>query len=445
MSYDAQGRMVTWNAPSGTVGSAHYLYDNQGNRVLTNASNASSTTDTVYFDGYTETVLSGGTTTTTKYYSLNGSRIAARVGSTLSYLVSDPLGSNTIALSSAGQVSALQHYSPYGTVDYTWGSMLTSFNYAGERLDSSTGLLYDHFRYYDPVSGRFVRADTVQNNAGGMDPYAYVGDNPETRNDPSGHGAVNAGQGPPLTKAGMYELCYLSVKCTKALGQYNYALLTQSLRDGLAWVGTALELIPAAAAFLEGNPEGFEAEEQQFEQLAEEAPGDQVLANDIANGGGCSFTAETPVETVHGKQEIAKIHTGESVLAYNPKTHKMELQPVQHVWIHQDDDLVDLTIATPIQSLSGEGTQKARVRSEVVHTNKKHPFLTLEKGFLPVGQIKVGMHIRRADGRVGIITAWKLVPGVATMYNLEVAQDHTFTVGTGAWIVHNCTPIGAGP
>jgi hypothetical protein len=24
------------------------------------------------------------------------------------------------------------------------------------------------------------------------------------------------------------------------------------------------------------------------------------------------------------------------------------------------------------------------------------------------------------------------------MYNLEVAQDHTFTVGSGQWIVHNC-------
>ncbi|HEU5377425.1 MAG TPA: RHS repeat-associated core domain-containing protein [Ktedonobacteraceae bacterium] len=191
MSYDAQGRMVNWNAPSGTVGSAHSLYDNQGNRVLTNASNASSTTDTVYFDGYTETVLSGGTTTTTTYYSLNGSRIAARVGSTLSYLVRDPLGSNTIALSSTGQVSALQHYSPYGTVDYTWGSMPTSFSYTGQRLDSQTGLLYDTFRSYDPISGRFVRADTVQNNTSGMDPYAYVGDNPETRNDPSGHSATS--------------------------------------------------------------------------------------------------------------------------------------------------------------------------------------------------------------------------------------------------------------
>lgn len=48
------------------------------------------------------------------------------------------------------------------------------------------------------------------------------------------------------------------------------------------------------------------------------------------------------------------------------------------------------------------------------------------------------MHVLRADGRIGVISGWKIVPGVKTMYNLEVAQDHTYTVGTGEWVVHNC-------
>jgi hypothetical protein len=68
-------------------------------------------------------------------------------------------------------------------------------------------------------------------------------------------------------------------------------------------------------------------------------------------------------------------------------------------------------------------------------------FLTLEQGFLPVGQIVVGMHIVRADGRVGMVTEWRMVPGSAVMYNLEVAQVHTFTVGSGQWVVHNCGGI----
>jgi len=65
--------------------------------------------------------------------------------------------------------------------------MPTTYNFTGQRLDSVTGLLYYNARYYDPFSGRFTTADTVENNANGMDPYAYVGDDPVIRIDPTGH------------------------------------------------------------------------------------------------------------------------------------------------------------------------------------------------------------------------------------------------------------------
>ena len=113
----------------------------------------------------------------------------------------------------------------------------------------------------------------------------------------------------------------------------------------------------------------------------------------------------------------------------------MELQPILHVWIHPDNDLVDLTITSTTLAKRGHPAQQT---SEVVHTNQKHPFLTIEKGFLPVGQIKVGMHVVKADGSIGVITGWKSVSGTQVMYNLEVAHDHTFTVGEGMWVVHNC-------
>ncbi len=118
----------------------------------------------------------------------------------------------------------------------------------------------------------------------------------------------------------------------------------------------------------------------------------------------------------------------------------MEQEPILHVWINHDHDLVDLTITTT----KGEHGKAATKTSEVVHTNQKHPFFTMEHGFLPVGQIKLGMHLLRADGRVGVVTGWKVVPGTKTMYNLEVAQDHTFTVGSGQWVVHNDCPSGSG-
>ena len=41
-------------------------------------------------------------------------------------------------------------------------------------------------RYYDPTVGVFLSADTVQGDAQGMNPYAYVSGNPETLTDPTG-------------------------------------------------------------------------------------------------------------------------------------------------------------------------------------------------------------------------------------------------------------------
>ncbi len=186
MSYDNEGRLASWTAPSGTTATDGFLYDNAGNHVLQRVNNGT-VTDTITFDGYSETVLSGGTITPTKYYNINGQRVAMRTNSTLSYLLSDVLGSSTIALSSSGSTQAVQLFAPYGAVRYSQGTMPTTYNFTGQRLDSQTGLLYYGFRYYDPVSGRFVRADTTQTNAGGMDPYAYVGNNPEGRTDPTGH------------------------------------------------------------------------------------------------------------------------------------------------------------------------------------------------------------------------------------------------------------------
>ena len=60
---------------------------------------------------------------------------------------------------------------------------------------------------------------------------------------------------------------------------------------------------------------------------------------------------------------------------------------------------------------------------------------------MPAGKLHPGMHVLQADGRVGVVTGWKLVAGTKLMYNLEVAQDHTFAVGVGQWVVHNkCDP-----
>ena len=189
-----------------------------------------------------------------------------------------------------------------------------------------------------------------------------------------------------------------------------------------------INMLDGAGEAMQAARIGAEIAEKGVADVAEDVGKDAVSAC----GGGLSFIATTKVATQVGEQAIGTLKVGEKVWAYNSSTKKMELQPILHVWINHDNDLVDLTI-TPIMH-----DKAKKPSSEVIHTNQKHPFLTVEKGFLPVGKIKLGMHVVEANGKVGMVSGWKVVPGVKVMYNLEVAHDHTFVVGVGMWVVHNC-------
>ena len=191
MSYDNEGRLVSWTAPSGTTASDSFLYDAEGHRVLQLASSTSGGTTTtsaiITFDGVTETTLANGTTSTIKYYTLAGQAFAMATGSAWYALVPDLLGNMSVAVSGSGAVQSVELYAAYGGARYSDGILPTSYNYTSQRLDSQTGLLYYQARYYDVASGAFLSPDDVQGDARGMNPYLYAGGNPETYVDSGGH------------------------------------------------------------------------------------------------------------------------------------------------------------------------------------------------------------------------------------------------------------------
>src|SRR5579883_322813 len=147
MTYDNQGQLASWTAPSGTSANEQFLYDNEGNRVLqrTVSTIGSTTTvnDTITFDSYTQTsIINGASPTTTKYYSAAVQTVAMVDGSLWYTLLGDGLGSTTLALKGDGTVQAVQLYAPFGPVRSTDGAMPTPRNYTGQLLDDATGLLY---------------------------------------------------------------------------------------------------------------------------------------------------------------------------------------------------------------------------------------------------------------------------------------------------------------
>jgi len=510
LSYDGLDHLTKYDA--GSAGQEQYIYDASGERVLRRSTSAGSTNMTVYAFGLEEHRYSGsgGNQGNTYYYSLGGLLIGEFDGTNM--FLTDALGSVIETISATANSAAVQGnqvYSPYGSSRYQQGSMGTTKGFTGQYNDSLSGLDYYGSRYYDPVVGRFLSADALA----GLDPYTYVGGNPETYSDPTGHipcagdgvGPCGGSASPPpgdkprpavagaavvptdsTSGSNNYNLCPGGQQTTDCVATQLQAITSQAVDVnvpvtgglGPGGLGPCLYTLggiggcgllpgggpgiqikirfhinsitpvdfcpnPAACAFTEAmakdlaGGEGAKGKGESTDPGFPQEPGQPVgdsLTPEGSTGGPCSFTPDTAVTTDHGQQAIGTLQIGERVLAYNPKTGKMEQEPILHVWINHDHDLVDLTITTTTKGQHGKAATKT---SEVVHTNQKHPFFTMEHGFLPVGQIKPGMHLLRADGLVGVVTGWKVVPGTKVMYNLEVAQDHTFTVGAGQWVVHN--------
>jgi RHS repeat-associated protein len=194
LRYDNEGRLVAWqDAPSSPTTTVSDAYDGAGQRVAQRVTVSGSTTTTYYLaGGLAEQTQSQPGGVLTNYYTVPGVCSAVSVGSTLSYLATDGLGSMSAALSSTtASVTAQQLYGPYGNVRYASGSMPTAKGYTGQYADAATGLDYYGARYYDPLAQQFVSADSVLPGQGydpwGLSRYAYVAGNPATATDPTGH------------------------------------------------------------------------------------------------------------------------------------------------------------------------------------------------------------------------------------------------------------------
>jgi RHS repeat-associated protein len=199
LSYDLLDHFTSWNAWS--RGKDLSIYDASGNRVLRRTTTSSSTTMTVYAFGLEEhTYLSsGGHTGDLYYYSLGGRLLGASDGSNSTFYLTDALGSLLARFSNTANSAVIkgnQVFGPYGNTRDPQGTINTAKGYTGQYNDSLTGLDYYGSRYYDQVAGVFLSADTAHGNESGANPYAYVGGNPETKNDPSGQMPCAGGGGP---------------------------------------------------------------------------------------------------------------------------------------------------------------------------------------------------------------------------------------------------------
>jgi RHS repeat-associated protein len=132
-----------------------FVYDGDGKRVKGTVSGVT----TAYIGNHFE--WTGSTSTMKKYYYAGGARVAMRVGSTLSFLLTDHLGSTAITASSSGAKSAELRDKAWGETRYTSGTTPTDFRYTGQRFESLLGLHDYGARWYDSLLGRWLQPDSI--------------------------------------------------------------------------------------------------------------------------------------------------------------------------------------------------------------------------------------------------------------------------------------------
>ncbi|MGR8980506.1 MAG: RHS repeat-associated core domain-containing protein, partial [Gammaproteobacteria bacterium] len=102
------------------------------------------------------------------------------------YYHRDHLGSVRAVTDDSGAVKAAYAYGPYGRRTALTGNATDSaFGFTGHYVHQATGLALAPFRAYDANIGRWISRDPV-GEAGGVNLYTYVGNNPLRWIDPLG-------------------------------------------------------------------------------------------------------------------------------------------------------------------------------------------------------------------------------------------------------------------
>ena len=203
MSWTWQGRRLTKAVKDKTV---TYTYDSEGIRT----SKSDGTNTTKYLLNGTQ-ILAQTTNGKTLcfFYDQQGNRVGMADSSNHFYYYIYNVQGDVIALADAstGKLAATYTYDAWGKIVKINGenpedvastniANINPFRYRGYYYDAETGLYYLNSRYYDADTGRFISADGfASTNIGGplnSNTFAYCGNNPVNRADPSGKFFVTA-------------------------------------------------------------------------------------------------------------------------------------------------------------------------------------------------------------------------------------------------------------
>ena len=173
-AYDALGRRVSTTTQEGTV---RHVYDNNWQVVADVGTNGNIIASYVWGEGI-------------------DNLLAVKVGDASYYPLTDIQGTVWGYIDSQNNIVARWQYDAWGNVvDEEIASTATAlaslrFRFQGREWSAATGLINFRMRWYDAEPGRWLSKDPIGLN-GGLNLYAFCGNNPINCTDPSGEDLMN--------------------------------------------------------------------------------------------------------------------------------------------------------------------------------------------------------------------------------------------------------------
>jgi len=323
----------------------------------------------------------------------------------------DIIGNPVAATDESGAVIWQESYTAFGEKTIKDESSNNNpLAFTGHYQDRESGLVYMGARYYSPELGRFISPDPadfvsqVESNPMLFNRYAYANNNPYKYTDPDGETPVEIAT----------ELLPAAGRSFAALALYANGMIN----NDQAMMNVALEVM----------------RENQVDSLiaiasvaAPPGAGRAYKFNKASRrvDGSCCFVAGTQIVTESGSKSIELIELGELVLSKEVETGEQAYKPVTRLY-ERKRVIYELRVA------------HTNGREELIETTDDHPFYVVGSGFVDVIDLMPGNTLTTATGESIAVLSVVNSGRVDTVYNIEVADFHTYYATEYEILVHNC-------
>jgi RHS repeat-associated protein len=349
----------------------------------------------------------------------------------------DARGNVSQRLSQSGSILSTDVYNAYGKLlsGNPSGDEFGFGGQAGYRTDQETGLCLLGERYYDPSAERFLTRDPA-GYAGGMDLYAYCGDNPVGNMDPSG--LTDAGDDYLPDNALGPNLSLLQGEAEtqdKGMAQAGYDA-GSSLAHQVPGVGAVIDINDAVSgcdvvsnSSLSTGQRWLAVLNAALNLLGLRYGGEEEMEESAATA---CFVAGTPVQAAHGSRPIQRVKTGDQVWSRDPVTGKTELRRVVRTYKHLAHETITVRLA-----------DRADKVVQTLTATPDHRFFVVGRGAVALRRLGIGTQVMTRAGPPLVIKslARHEYPHGIAVYNFEVQGDHTYFVGKangGTWVHNQC-------